>query len=87
MKLLFEENYIPEKEIPDNFHQFPIIGFNNLMDREKLFNPQIFFGLLTTYERFEFLIWVYDENKFHKNSLLQNIFNYIDKKNLRNMLF
>ena len=80
MKLLFEEN-----PIPVNFHQyyqFSCFDISLSTLTESIKNPLFFFGLLTTYERFKFLMWVYDENKFHKNSLLQNIFNYIDKTNL-----
>ena len=82
MNLLFEENPISVNFILPTFSRFNI----SLRDlTESIKNPIFFFGLLTTYERFKFLMWVYDENKFHKNSLLQNIFDYIEKNNLRNI--
>ena len=82
MNLLFEENPISVNFILPTFSRFNI----SLRDlTESIKNPLFFFGLLTTYERFKFLMWVYDENKFHKNSLLQNIFYYIEENNLRNI--
>ena len=83
MNLLFEENHILQKS--NQYYRFSRFNISLRDLTESIKNPLFFFGLLTTYERFKFLMWVYDENKFHNNSLLQNIFNYIEKNNLRNI--
>ena len=80
MNLLFDENPILHRS--NQYYQFSRfdISLPNLTKTIK--NPLILFGFLTKYERFQFLIWINDENSFLNNSLLQNICDYIEKNKL-----
>lgn len=83
MNLLFEENHILHRS--NQYYQFSHFNISLPNLTKSIKNPLILFGFLTKYERFQFLIWIYHENSFLNNSLLQNIFNYIEKNNLRNI--
>lgn len=80
MNLLFEENHILHRT--NQYYQFSRFNLSLPHLTRTIQNPLILFGFLTKYERFQFLIWINDENSFLNNSLLQNICDYIEKNKL-----
>ena len=76
----YEENHILHRS--NQTYQFSRFNISLPNLTKTIKNPLILFGFLTKYERFQFLIWINDENSFLNNSLLQNICDYIEKNKL-----